>query len=48
MKVPLCKVEEIPDDGMKAVDFFGRETLVMKVNGETKAISTIACISEAP
>jgi nitrite reductase/ring-hydroxylating ferredoxin subunit len=38
MKVPLCKVEEILDDGVKTVDFFGRETLVMNVNGETKAI----------
>jgi nitrite reductase/ring-hydroxylating ferredoxin subunit len=38
MKVSLCKVEEIPDEGVKTVDFFGRETLVLKINGESKAI----------
>jgi nitrite reductase/ring-hydroxylating ferredoxin subunit len=38
MKVPLCKVEEIPDEGVKSVDFFGREALVLNVNGETKAV----------
>ncbi len=25
MKVPLCKLEEIPEQGLKAVEFFGRE-----------------------
>ncbi len=38
MIVPLCKVEEIPDEGIKTVDFFGREVLILKVNGESKAI----------
>jgi len=27
MKVALCKIDEIPDDGSKTVDFFGREVL---------------------
>lgn len=43
MKVPLCKVEEIPDDGEKSVDFFGREVLVVSVEGKPKAIMNV-CI----
>ena len=38
MRLPLCKVEEIPDEGVKSVDFFGREALVLNVNGETEAV----------
>ncbi|HLV98329.1 MAG TPA: Rieske 2Fe-2S domain-containing protein [Ktedonobacterales bacterium] len=38
MKVPLCNVDEIPEEGAKAIDFFGREALVVKVNGTPKAI----------
>jgi len=38
MKVPLCKVDEIPDEGLKTVDFFGREALVLNINEEPKAI----------
>ena len=38
MKVPLCKVDEIPEAGTKTVDFFGREALVLRVNGTPKAI----------
>ena len=38
MKEPLCRVDEIPDDGARTVDFFGREALVLKVNGAPKAI----------
>jgi nitrite reductase/ring-hydroxylating ferredoxin subunit len=38
MKVALCKGEEIPDEGVKSLDFFGREALVLNVNGETKAV----------
>jgi nitrite reductase/ring-hydroxylating ferredoxin subunit len=38
MKVPLCKLEEIPDEGAKTVDFFGREVLVLKVEGKPRAI----------
>jgi len=38
MKVPLCQVDEIPEAGTKTVDFFGREALVLRVNGTPKAI----------
>ena len=41
VKVPLCKVEEIPEDGTKTVEFFGREVLVMKVSGIPKAIANV-------
>ena len=38
MKVAICKVDDIPDEGAKVVDFFGREVLVLKVDGNPKAI----------
>ena len=38
MKVSLCKVDEIPEEGTRTIDFFGREALVLKVNGAPKAI----------
>jgi nitrite reductase/ring-hydroxylating ferredoxin subunit len=38
MKVPLCKLEEIPDEGTKTVGFFGRDVLVFKANGNPKAV----------
>lgn len=41
MKVPLCKVEEIPEEGTKTVDFFGREVLALRVDGKPKAILNI-------
>jgi nitrite reductase/ring-hydroxylating ferredoxin subunit len=41
MKVPLCRVDEIPEEGEKAVDFFGREVLALKVNGRPKAIMNV-------
>lgn len=41
MKVPLCRVDEIPADGTKTVDFFGREVLVMNVEGKPKAIMNV-------
>ena len=38
----LCKVSEIPADGsVKKLSFFGREVLVMQVNGQPKAIVNI-------
>jgi nitrite reductase/ring-hydroxylating ferredoxin subunit len=43
MKVPLIKIEDIPDEGTKAVDFFGREVLVMNVEGTPKAVMN-ACL----
>ncbi|MGE5850349.1 MAG: Rieske (2Fe-2S) protein [Candidatus Methylomirabilota bacterium] len=41
MKVPLCPLEGIPDEGAKTIDFFGREVLVFKVDGKPKAILNI-------
>ena len=41
MKAPLCPVIEIPDEGAKAVDFFGRSVLVYKVNGRPRAIANV-------
>jgi nitrite reductase/ring-hydroxylating ferredoxin subunit len=43
MKAPLCTVEEIPDEGAKVVDFFGREALVYKVDGAPRATMN-ACV----
>ena len=41
MKVPLCRIDEIPDEGTKTVGFFGREVLVLKVDGAPKAIANV-------
>jgi nitrite reductase/ring-hydroxylating ferredoxin subunit len=41
MKVPLCKLEEIPEEGTRTVNFFGREVLVCKVDGKLKAMLNI-------
>jgi nitrite reductase/ring-hydroxylating ferredoxin subunit len=41
MKVSLCRVEEIPEEGAKSVDFFGREVLALKVHGRPKAIMNV-------
>ena len=41
MKVPLCPVVEIPDEGAKAIDFFGRSVLVYKVDGRPRAIANV-------
>ena len=41
MKVALCKLDEIPAEGAKVVDFFGREVLVMNVEGRPKAVLNI-------
>ena len=35
----LCKVDEIPDEGSKLVDFFGRSVHVYKVNGKPRAVA---------
>lgn len=39
MKHPLSPVAEIPDQGSKIVDFFGRSVHVYKVNGKPKAVA---------
>lgn len=41
MKVPLCKLEDIPEAGAKTVDFFGREVLILKTDGKPKAIVNV-------
>ncbi len=41
MKVPLCPVNEIPEEGAKAIDFFGRPVLVYKVDGRPRAIANV-------
>lgn len=38
MKVALCRVAEISADGIKTVDFFGREVLVYEDSGRPKAV----------
>ena len=41
MKVPICKLDEIPGQGTRLASFFGREVLVFKMNDEPKAILNI-------
>ena len=41
MRVPLCQVHEIPEEGAKTVEFFGREVLVLKVDGRPKAMLNV-------
>ena len=41
MKVPLCSVAEIPDNGAKEITFFGRSVLVYKVDGRPRAIANV-------
>ncbi|MEW6683364.1 MAG: Rieske (2Fe-2S) protein [Nitrospirota bacterium] len=41
MKVPLCRVDEIPEGKTKTVDFFGRQIVALKVEGQPKAILNI-------
>lgn len=38
MRVPLTEVSAIPNEGAITVDFFGRETLVLKVDGRARAV----------
>lgn len=41
MKQPLCKVEEIPEEGSKIVEFFGREVHVYRVDGKPRAVANV-------
>jgi nitrite reductase/ring-hydroxylating ferredoxin subunit len=41
MKVPLVSVDQIPAEGSATVDFFGREVLVMNVDGAPKAVLNV-------
>ena len=38
MKAALCEVDQIPAEGVKKVDFFGREVLVLLQDGKAKAV----------
>lgn len=37
----LCKLDEIPDEGTKLVDFFGRTVHVYKVNDKPVAVANV-------
>ncbi len=41
MKFPLCPVAEIPAEGAKEVDFFGRSVLVYLVEGQPRAVANV-------
>lgn len=41
MKAPLCPVIEIPEDGVKEIDFFGRPVFVYKVDGRPRAVANV-------
>lgn len=38
MKVALAEVAGIPEDGIRKAEFFGREVLLMKVDGKPQAV----------
>ena len=37
----LCKVDDIPDEGTRLVDFFGRTAHVYKSNGKPVAVANV-------
>ena len=41
MKYPLCSVAEIPAEGAKEVDFFGRSVLVYLVEGQPRDVANV-------
>jgi nitrite reductase/ring-hydroxylating ferredoxin subunit len=41
MKFPLIPVAEIPAEGAKEVDFFGRSVLVYLVEGQPRAVANV-------
>lgn len=41
MEVPLAQLDDIPDDDVLPVDFFGREVLLTKVAGKPRAIMNV-------
>jgi len=41
MKVPLADMAEIPEHGAKAVELFGREVLLMRVEGRPRAVVNV-------
>jgi nitrite reductase/ring-hydroxylating ferredoxin subunit len=43
VKYPIIELSQIPDEGSKIVEFFGREVHVYKVNGKARAVAN-TCI----
>ena len=41
MKSPLCKLADIPESGAAKIDFFGREALVYKADGQPRAVVNV-------
>jgi nitrite reductase/ring-hydroxylating ferredoxin subunit len=41
MKVALCTLDEIPTEGSKIIDFFGREAVVYQVDGRPRALMNV-------
>jgi nitrite reductase/ring-hydroxylating ferredoxin subunit len=41
MQFPLAPVAEIPEEGAKKVDFFGREVILYRVDGQPKAVMNV-------
>ena len=41
MQQPLVPVTDIPDEGALSVDFFGRDVLVLKVDGRPQAVANV-------
>lgn len=41
MKVALIRVDDIPSEGVAHIDFFGRDVVVLKVDGKPKAIMNV-------
>ncbi len=41
MKHPLCRIEDIPEEGTMLVPFFGREVHVYQIDGKPKAALSV-------
>lgn len=41
MRVPLARIDEIPEEGVKKADFFGREVLLTRQGGRPRAIMNV-------
>lgn len=41
MRVPLAPVDEIPEEGVKKADFFGREVLLTRQGGRPRAVMNV-------
>ncbi len=41
MKHPLCALVDVPENGARKVEFFGREALVYRQGGEVKAALSV-------